>query len=137
MKKFEDNRGVIIDFENGVQHIHSVAGAVRANHYHKTSGHDCYLTKGALNYYERPVGENSPPLKLHLIAPVLFSTGPMVEHSMQFTEDSTFICVRTGGSYTPEEYEADIVRFDHKLEEENWVYTIQYIPITKNHPTNV
>lgn len=117
MKTYTDKRGSIVDHGNGVQQIDSVAGAVRANHFHRTSGHDCYLTEGSLNYYERPVGSKDKPTKVTITAPALFSTGPMIEHTMAFVEDSTFVCVRTGGSYTPEEYEADIVRFDHNLEE--------------------
>jgi hypothetical protein len=125
MKTFTDDRGDIIDFENGVQQIDTFAGKVRANHYHLTSGHDCYLTKGALNYYERPANSKEPPVKLHIIAPAVFSTGPMMEHTMEFTKDSTFVCVRTGGSYTSEEYEKDIVRFDHNLANSNGVKVAQ------------
>jgi hypothetical protein len=117
IKNFTDNRGTILDFGNGVQIIDSYARASRASHWHRSSGHDCYLTKGSLNYYERPVGSKDKPTKVHIVAPARFSTGPMVEHTMVFVENSTFVCVRTGGSYTPEEYEADIVRFDHNLEE--------------------
>ena len=36
--------------------IHSVPGAVRGNHYHKTDYHYCWLQSGGLDYAHRPVG---------------------------------------------------------------------------------
>jgi hypothetical protein len=117
MKIYTDERGTIIDYGNGVQIIYTFKGKSRAHHFHRSSGHDAYLTKGRLNYYERAANSNDTPTKVIITAPALFSTGPMVEHSMCFTEDSTFVCVRTGGSFTHDEYENDIVRFDHNLEE--------------------
>lgn len=119
MEIFEDNRGKIIDLGNGYQIIESVAGSVRARHYHKKSGHYCILTRGALEYYEKDVGSNQRPSKQVIRAPAVFSTTNKVMHEMVFIEPSEFVCIRTGGSFTPEEYEQDLVRFPYSLKDEH------------------
>jgi hypothetical protein len=57
---FTDSRGKILpivhDFAN-VQMIWSKKGALRANHYHKTDTHTCYLVTGSIDYYWRNHGE--------------------------------------------------------------------------------
>ena len=57
---FVDERGKIqplidIDFKSCVL-ITSKKGTVRANHYHKKDWHFCYVLKGSIDYYHRPVG---------------------------------------------------------------------------------
>lgn len=65
---FEDARGRIQTLVDGgiqsVQVITSKAKTVRANHYHKTDSHFMYVVRGSMNYYHRPVGDNSPPAML-------------------------------------------------------------------------
>jgi hypothetical protein len=117
MKTFTDSRGDIIDFENGIQLITSKPNSRRASHYHKSSGHECIVTKGAVWYYERPVGSQEKPTLTIFGEQTCFYTGPNLEHLMVFHEDTDFVCVRTGGSLTPEQYEDDLVRFSHDLEE--------------------
>ncbi len=119
MKQFNDDRGSIYDFENGTQIITSKAGAKRANHFHKTSGHRTILTRGAMDYYEKVTGEpNSTIEKIRIEAPAIFDTIHMIDHLMHFTEDSEFVCVRVGGSENQEEYENDVVRLDYDMEKE-------------------
>ena len=91
--------------------ISSKKGTVRANHYHKTDWHYCYVLEGRIEYYHRPTGSNAPPEKVMVKTGQMFFTPPMVDHSMVFPEDTVFI---TWGrnSRLQEVYEADVVRID-------------------------
>ena len=91
--------------------ISSKQGTVRANHYHKTDWHYCYVLKGLIEYYHRPTGSDAAPEKVMVEAGQMFFTPPMVDHSMVFPEDTVFI---TWGrnSRLQEVYEADVVRID-------------------------
>ena len=89
--------------------ITSTKGAVRANHYHRTDDHYCYLLSGAMLYYQRKVGDTSPPDEHEITSGQVFYTPPMYEHAMRFTEDSVlFVCARNNRQMP--EYEADTVR---------------------------
>jgi hypothetical protein len=61
---YTDPRGEILNLLDlpigSVSLITSVTGAVRANHYHKTDWHYCYMQKGSMDYYFRPVGAKTP-----------------------------------------------------------------------------
>lgn len=110
---FTDDRGTIqplVDtrMESCVL-IHSKAGTVRANHYHRTDWHYCYVLDGEIEYYESPHGSNEPAAKYVIAKGQMFFTGPMIDHSMVFTRDTSFL---TWGrnSRSQEVYEADIVR---------------------------
>lgn len=110
---FRDARGEIrplvdIMMESCVL-ISSRKGAVRANHYHRTDWHFCYVLSGQIEYYHRPTGSEEPAERVLVEAGELFFTGPMVDHSMVFTEDTTFL---TLGRNSREQavYEADVVR---------------------------
>jgi dTDP-4-dehydrorhamnose 3,5-epimerase-like enzyme len=91
--------------------ISSKKGTVRANHYHKTDWHYCYVMMGKIEYYHRPTGSDTPPEKVMVEAGQMFFTPPMVDHSMVFSEEAVFI---TWGrnSRLQEVYEADVVRID-------------------------
>jgi len=91
--------------------ISSKKGTVRANHYHKTDWHYCYVLVGKIDYYHRLTGSDAPPEKVMVEAGQMFFTPPMVDHSMVFPEEAVFI---TWGrnSRLQEIYEADVVRID-------------------------
>ncbi len=91
--------------------ISSKKGTVRANHYHKTDWHYCYVLMGKIEYYHRPTGSDAAPEKVIVEAGQMFFTPPMVDHSMVFPEEAVFI---TWGrnSRLQEVYEADVVRID-------------------------
>ncbi len=115
---YVDERGII---QNLVHHtigsaviIHSEAGAVRAEHWHKDDFHYCYLISGRLIYLERPVGSDAEPRKKIIEPGTLFFTGPKVEHSMYFLEKSVFVTLG-GLSRTHESYESDLVRLVSRL----------------------
>lgn len=112
-RPFADERGSIqplIEAEvRSALLIHSKKGTVRANHYHRTDWHYCYVVSGAVEYYYRPVGSREPPRSVLVKAGQLFFTPPMVEHAMKFPEETVFLALsrnpRDQGSY-----EADLVR---------------------------
>ena len=60
-EKFIDERGVIEILEKNktvdILKITSKINTRRAGHYHKTSGHWIFVTKGDLLYFERPFGK--------------------------------------------------------------------------------
>lgn len=112
-KPFVDARGVIQPLlglaVRDVALITSKKGAVRANHYHKTDWHYCYVLRGRLEYLHRPVDSRAPPAVEVIAAGQLFYTPPLLEHAMRFLEDTQFI-VMSGNPRDPETYESDVVR---------------------------
>ena len=112
---FTDARGGIqplvdIPMQSAVL-IETHKGAIRANHYHKTDWHFCYVVKGCIDYYHRPTGNTGKPEQLLVPAGSMVFTPPMVDHLMKFPEDTTFMCL----SRNPRDqaaYEADVVRID-------------------------
>ena len=110
---FVDERGKIqplvdIDFKSCVL-ITSKKGTIRANHYHKTDWHFCYVLKGSIDYYHRKVGKTNSPQLEKIKKGELFFTPPMVEHTMVFHEDTIFLTLG-GNSRIQSEYELDLVR---------------------------
>jgi len=89
--------------------IESRKGSVRANHYHRTDWHFCYVLSGSIEYYERPTGSNQKPNKVLIRTGELFFTPPMVDHAMVFPEDTVFLTLGRN-SRKQEAYEADVVR---------------------------
>lgn len=113
---FRDERGVIQslvslskpEIQSAVL-IESKKGSVRANHYHKTDWHYCYVISGSIEYYSRPVGSNQDPKKTLIKTGQVFYTPAMIEHAMVFPEDTVFLTLG-GDTRLPEDYEADLVR---------------------------
>jgi quercetin dioxygenase-like cupin family protein len=110
---FEDSRGVIQTLVEGgiqsVQVITSRATTVRANHYHKTDSHFMYVIKGTMRYLHRPVGQTSPPEWLLVKEGQLVFSPPLVEHAVEFLEDSVVLNI-TGKPRDQGSYENDLVR---------------------------
>jgi quercetin dioxygenase-like cupin family protein len=91
--------------------ITSKKGALRANHYHKTDWHYCYVISGLLEYFERPTGSTDKPKRWLVKAGEMVFTPPMMDHAMRFLEDSVWLTL----SRNPRDqasYEADVVRID-------------------------
>ena len=112
---FADIRGAIqplvdLPMESCVL-ISSKRGTVRANHYHKTDWHFCYVMSGSIEYYHRPHGSQEEPEKVTVKTGQLFFTPPMVDHAMVFPEDTVFLTLGRN-SRTQEVYEADVVRIE-------------------------
>ena len=112
-KAFADARGEIqplvdLRMESCVL-IKSKKGTVRANHYHQTDWHFCYVLSGSIEYYHRPHGNGARPEKVLVKTGQLFFTPPMVDHAMVFPEDTVFLTLGRN-SRSQEVYEADVVR---------------------------
>lgn len=112
-RSFDDDRGGIqplvdVTMESCVL-ISSKKGTVRANHYHKTDWHYCYVMSGEIDYYHRPTGSTEKPEKVTVHQGELFFTPPMVDHAMVFPKDTVFL---TLGRNSREQavYEADVIR---------------------------
>ena len=112
-KAFADDRGAIqplvdLTMESCVL-ISSKKGSVRANHYHRTDWHFCYVLSGSIEYFHRPHGSDEAPEKVLVKSGELFFTPPMVDHAMSFPEDTVFLTLGRN-SRSQEAYEADVVR---------------------------
>src|SRR5215470_15774187 len=110
---FDDARGAIqplvdVPMESCVL-ISSHKGSVRANHYHKTDWHYCYVLSGEIDYYHRPTGSTEKPEKVTIHTGEMFFTPPMVDHAMVFPVDTVFLAFGRNSREQPV-YEADLVR---------------------------
>ena len=112
---FADERGEIQPLVDQTMEscvfITSKKGSVRANHYHKTDWHYCYVTEGEIDYFHRPHGSDAIPEKVTVKKGQLFFTPPMVDHAMVFTQDTTFVTLGRN-SREQEVYEADVERIE-------------------------
>lgn len=91
--------------------ISSRTGTLRANHYHKTDWHYCYVVEGSIEYFHRPHGSTGEPERVVVPKGSMFFTPPMVDHAMRFHEDTVFLTL--GRNHRDQEsYEADVVRID-------------------------
>ena len=91
--------------------ITSKKGTVRANHYHKTDWHYCYVVSGRIAYYHRPTGTDGEPERVVVEAGQLFFTPPMDDHAMVFLEDTVFLTLGRNPR-DRQSYESDVVRID-------------------------
>ncbi len=110
---FRDERGVIqnlLEVTTGsTVVITSKANSVRANHYHKTDWHYCYLLSGSMEYFHKDVDSDGPPERLLVRQGEMVFTPPLVEHAMRFLEDTVFITM-SRNARDHESYEGDLVR---------------------------
>lgn len=110
---FRDERGAIQPLVDETMQscliITSSKGSVRANHYHKTDAHHCYVLSGRIEYYARPVGSTDAPQRTTVGPGEMVYTPPMVEHAMVFPEETVFLTMGRN-SRLPEVYEEDVVR---------------------------
>ncbi|MBL6945533.1 MAG: cupin domain-containing protein [Rhodospirillales bacterium] len=114
-KPFVDDRGAIQPLVDMMMKsavlISSVKGSFRANHYHRTDWHYCYVLEGSIEYYHRPTGSDTEPEILLVKEGQMVFTPPMVDHGMKFPEDTKFLTL----SRNPRDqasYEADVVRIN-------------------------
>ena len=112
-RPFADKRGAIqplvdVPMESAVL-ISSAKGTLRANHYHKTDWHYCYVIRGCIEYHHRPHGSDASPDVVVVEQGQLFFTPPLVDHAMVFLEDTEFLTLGRN-SRAQEVYEADVER---------------------------
>ena len=114
-KPFVDSRGSIQPLVDVTMQsaliISSKKGTVRANHYHKTDWHFCYVLSGSIEYHHRPVGSKAKPERVLIKTGGMFFTPPLVEHAMVFPEDTTFLTL-SGNKRDQKAYEEDLVRVE-------------------------
>ena len=110
---YDDSRGSIqplvdVNMKSSVL-IDSNSGAVRANHYHKTDWHYCYIISGKIEYFHKKVDSPKKPELIIAKKGEMIFTPPLVEHCMKFPEDTIFLTL-SRNSRDQETYEADVVR---------------------------
>jgi len=114
-KPFVDARGLIQSLADAPMRsaliITSKKGTVRANHYHRSDWHYCYVMSGSIEYHHRPVGSKEKPERVLIKTGQVFFTPPMVEHAMVFPEDTTFLTL-SHNKRDQKAYEDDLVRVE-------------------------
>ena len=91
--------------------IESKAGSLRANHYHKTDWHYCYVISGKIEYFHRKLNSSKQTELIIVEQGNMVFTPPLVEHCMKFPEDTLFLTL-SRNPRDQETYEADVVRVD-------------------------
>jgi len=91
--------------------INSKKGSLRANHYHKTDWHYCFVLNGEIEYYHRRTGSKKEPEILIVKKDQMVFTPPMVDHAMKFHEDTLFLTL-SRNSRDQDTYEKDVVRIN-------------------------
>lgn len=102
-------QNILLERFTSVALITSVAGAVRANHYHLTDWHYAYVVSGRVEYYHRPIGSRERPKHETYAAGQMFFTPPNMEHAMFFPEPTAFLTFAKNVR-DHEHHEADLVR---------------------------
>ena len=112
-KPFVDVRGSIQPLVDSLMKsavmIESKAGSLRANHYHKTDWHYCYVIKGKIEYYYKKLNSNEKPQLIVVDKGQMIFTPPLVEHCMKFPVDTLFLTL-SRNPRDQETYESDVVR---------------------------
>ena len=112
---FIDQRGEIQPLVDKIMKsavmIHSKAGSMRANHYHKTDWHYCYVISGEIEYYHRKTNSLETKKKIKVKKGQMVFTPPMVDHAMVFNVDTTFLTL-SRNFRDQKTYESDVVRIE-------------------------
>ena len=112
-KPFVDLRGSIQPLVDSIMKsavmIHSKAGSLRANHYHKTDWHYCYVISGKIEYYYKDLNSDKTVELLIVEKGNMFFTPPLVEHCMKLPEDTLFLTL-SRNPRDQETYELDVIR---------------------------
>lgn len=91
--------------------INSKKGSLRANHYHKSDWHYCYVLEGKIEYFYRKTGSVEKPSMIVVEKNKMVFTPPMVDHAMRFPVDTTFLTL-SRNSRDQDTYEKDVVRIN-------------------------
>ncbi len=114
-KPFVDERGNIQPLVDKLMKsavlIESKKGSLRANHYHKTDWHYCFVLSGEIEYFHRKTGSSEEPEMLSVKQNQMVFTPPLVDHAMRFPVDTTFLTL-SRNSRDQKTYEEDVVRID-------------------------
>ncbi len=114
-KPFKDQRGEIQPLVDAMMKsavmINSKAGSLRANHYHKTDWHYCYVISGEIEYYHRKTNSSLPKKRITVKKGQMVFTPPMVDHAMVFKVDTIFLTL-SRNFRDQKTYENDVVRIE-------------------------
>ena len=112
-KPFVDLRGSIQPLVDSIMKsavmIESKAGSLRANHYHKTDWHYCYVISGKIEYYYKELNSDKKTELIVVEKGNMVFTPPLVEHCMKFPEDTLFLTL-SRNPRDQETYELDVIR---------------------------
>jgi dTDP-4-dehydrorhamnose 3,5-epimerase-like enzyme len=90
--------------------LNSVAGSIRANHYHKTDWHYTYVISGEVEYCWREIGAKTAPNVKVFKQGTMFFSPPMLEHAMVFRKDAVIITFAKNARSEHQTHEDDLVR---------------------------
>jgi quercetin dioxygenase-like cupin family protein len=119
LEMHSDNRGDITDifYKSNIHHVavvRSNKGAVRGNHYHKETTQYMLITKGALEYWHKPLGSEAEAECILLQEGDFVETPPNEIHALNIVEDNEFV-VFTTGVRGGQDYESDTFRIDGNI----------------------
>ena len=105
MSTFEDSRGAIRNVGK-VAVIHSKAGSVRSNHYHRDGWHYLQVVSGLMRYRAKMI--DGTEICDKLVQPgEMVLTGPLVMHRTEFPEDTVLISFQS-----EHDHDADLVKVE-------------------------
>lgn len=115
--EFIDDRGYISRVINdsklpikSILFITRKAGAITANHYHKTDAHYIYCLTGKIRYFEKDMRKKNARVTSVILEPGdLVLSLPMIAHATEFLEDTTFLAFASENR-DQKAYEEDTVR---------------------------
>jgi dTDP-4-dehydrorhamnose 3,5-epimerase-like enzyme len=121
-----DERGIITDifYNQNIQHVSAIKsnkGALRGNHYHKHTTQHMLITKGALEYWYKPLDSDEEPKCEILNVGDMITTSPNEIHALAIIEDNEFI-VFTTGMRGGKDYESDTIRVESIFPKNNPKY---------------
>ena len=112
---FIDERGEIQPLVDSLMKsavlIRSKPNTLRANHYHKTDWHYCYVLSGEIEYYYRKTNSSIPKKKLIVKKGQMVFPPPLVDHAMVFNVETTFLTL-SRNPRDQKSYEKDVVRIN-------------------------
>lgn len=88
--------------------IHSVKGAERSNHWHKSNWHHLYVVSGMVKYYERDLNGSEFLINTYKAGDMFF-TAPNKVHKTVFLEDTVLISMGRD-SKDNNNHEKDLIR---------------------------
>lgn len=117
-----DDRGIIqkiLSAEDmgdlrSILRIESKKDTIRAQHWHKSDWHYCYVEYGSIGYAWRELGSRLEPWRQIFTRGQMFYTGKEIEHAMFFLEDTAFF-VFSGNRRTKNDYESNTIRLEVPL----------------------
>jgi len=114
----EDDRGSIVDvfYDDHIEHVTVVKsnpGAIRGNHYHKETTQHMLITKGALEYWYKPLDSDEDASMVLLKEGDLVTTEPNEVHALKICEEGNEFIVFTEGMRGGMDYESDTYRVDN------------------------